>query len=317
MRSRTRSDARRKGDERAATARVGYRRGMTGTDWPTLEELTPRARALLEGAIDIHVHASPDPDAARRLDARALARLARRAGMAGLVLKSHEYPTAPLAWALAGEAAPLTLYGGLSLDHGVGGLNPEAVRVSLRIGAKVVWMPTFDAAQWREYRPASQARTGPALRVLDADGRLLPEVMTILDMISAHDAVLASGHLSVEETLVLLREARLRSIRCVVTHAAFWFPVEAQRTLAAMGAYIEQCAMPSFAEGGDAAFEQVAEQVRAVGVEHVILSTDLGQAQNPAPPIGLGMWADYFVMSGFSEEDVGRMLRENPATLLG
>ncbi len=291
---------------------------MTATsDWPTLDELTPRARALLDGAIDIHVHAAPDPDAARRLDARALVHRARRAGMAGLVLKSHEYPTAPLAWALAGEVEPLRVYGGLSLDHGVGGLNPEAVRVSLRIGAKVVWMPTFDAAQWRAYRPSSQSRTGPALRVLDADGRLLPEVMTILDMIGAHDAVLASGHLSVEETLVLMREARGRAIRSVVTHAAFWFPVDAQRELAGMGAYIEQCAMPSFGPGGDEAFEQVAAQVRAVGPEHVILSTDLGQAPNPDPPVGLGMWADYFVMSGFAEDDVRRMVRDNPATLLG
>jgi hypothetical protein len=290
---------------------------MASADWPTLDELTPRARTLLEGAIDIHVHASPDPDAARRLDARALVRLARRAGMGGLVLKSHEYPTAPLAWALAAEASPMAVYGALSLDHGVGGLNPEAVRVSLRIGAKVVWRPTFDAAQWRTYRPASRSRTGAPLRVLDDDGRLLPSVVAILDLIAEHDAVLASGHLSVDETLVLVHEARARGVRCVVTHAAFWFPIEAQRTLAGMGAYIEQCAMPSFGEDGDAAFELVAEQVRAVGAEHVILSTDLGQAQNPAPPIGLGMWADYFVSAGFAPEDVQRMLRDNPAALLG
>ena len=124
--------------------------------------------------MDVHVHASPDPDAARRLDAHALVRLAQRAGMGGLVLKSHEYPTAPLTWALADEAAPLRLWGGLALDHGVGGLNPEAVRISLSIGAKVVWMPTFDAAQWRAYRPSSQSRSGVPLRVLDDDGSPAP-----------------------------------------------------------------------------------------------------------------------------------------------
>ena len=101
---------------------------MTATDWPALDEIPERARALLEGAIDVHVHASPDPDAARRMDARALVRLAKRAGMGGLVLKSHEYPTAPLTWALAEEAAPLRLWGAVALDHGVRDVDEPLVR---------------------------------------------------------------------------------------------------------------------------------------------------------------------------------------------
>lgn len=290
---------------------------MTASDWPSLDDIPERARALLEGAVDVHVHASPDPDAARRLDARALVRLAKRAGMGGLVLKSHEYPTAPLTWALADEAAPLRLWGGLALDHGVGGLNAEAVRISLRIGAKVVWMPTFDAAQWRTYRPASQSRTGVPLHVLDGDGRLLPVVHDILDLIREHDAVLASGHLSVEETHALMTAARERGIRSIVTHAAFWFPVEAQQAIAALGVSIEQVGGPIFGVHGDHVFADVVRQVRAVGPAHVILSTDLGQAPNPDPPVGFALWADRFLDVGFTEADVRRMVRDNPLALLG
>ncbi len=282
----------------------------------SLDEPGEQARELLRGAVDIHVHAAPDPYTDRKLDARALLIQAKAAGMRGLVLKSHEYPTQPLAWALGSEIGGISVYGGLSLDHAVGGLNPEAVSVSLRLGARVIWMPTFDAEQWRRYRGEQVHSAGPGIVVLDEGGSLLPVCNEILDLIEEHDAVLASGHLSVEETAALLGESRRRGIRSVITHASFWIPVEVQRELAEAGAYIEQCAITSQGERGDEAFETIAEQVRAVGPEHVILSTDLGQAANPEPPLGFGLWIERFLGAGFSAADVGRMARENPVALL-
>ena len=216
----------------------------------TLTDLPEPVRALLRGAIDMHVHASPDPYTARRLDALALAQQAREAGMAGLVLKSHEYPTQPLAWAVGAAVPEVQIWGGVALDHGVGGLNPEAVRVSLAMGARVVWMPTFDAAHWRRFRNIHDAR-GEGLSVLDPEGRLVPACQAVLDLIAEHDAVLASGHLSTVETVTLFREARARGIRCLVTHASFWVPVDAQRDLAALGVQIEQCMIATLGEGGD------------------------------------------------------------------
>ncbi len=282
----------------------------------SLDELGEQARELLRGAVDIHVHAAPDPYTDRRLDARALLIQAKAAGMRGLVLKSHEYPTQPLAWALGSEIGGISVYGGLSLDYGVGGLNPEAVSVSLRLGARVIWMPTFDAEQWRRYGGEQVHSAGPGIVVLDERGSLLPVCHEILDLIDEHDAVLASGHLSVEETAALLGESRRRGIRSVITHASFWIPVEVQRELAEAGAYIEQCAITSQGEHGDGAFETVAEQVRAVGPEHVILSTDLGQADNPPPPLGFGSWIERFLGARFTAAEVGRMVHENPMALL-
>ena len=290
---------------------------MAATTEPTLSDLSDAARELLRGAIDIHVHADPDPYADRKLDAREVVARAKEAGLAGVVLKSHEYPTQPLAWALNQEFEGIRVYGALSLDHGVGGLNPEAVQVSMRIGATVCWMPTFDSIAWQQFRPGGHHSPQPGITVLDSDGALLPVVHEVLDALAEHDGVLASGHLSTDETLALVTESRRRGIRTVVTHASFWIEVEAQQRMAALGAYIEQCAIAIVGPERVGDWPEILEQVRTLGAEHVILSSDHGQAPNPEPVVALGTWYERFMEAGFSQAEVGRMGRENPAALLG
>lgn len=283
----------------------------------TLAELREDSRALLRGAIDVHVHASPDPYAERRMDARELVQAAREAGLAALVIKSHEYPTQALAWALGQEFDGITVYGAIALDHAVGGLNPDALDAALRIGTRVVWWPTFDAAWSRDTFGRWYAKAD-AIRVLDDRGALVPVCHTLLDLMAEHGATLCSGHLDPAETLALVTESRRRGIRSVVSHAtSFHIPLEVQRELAARGAFIEQCSVNSFREGGDAAFEAIAVDVRAVGPEHVVLSTDLGQAANPAPPVGFGSWIERFLDAGFTTDEVRRMVQQNPAAVLG
>ena len=283
----------------------------------SLEELSDAARELLRGAVDIHAHSAPDPHMERRTDARELVRLAREADMGGLVLKSHDYPTQPLAWALDAEFDGIDVYGGLALDHGVGGLNPDAVDVSLSIGARVVWMPTFDAANWRARTSMAFSR-GEGISVIDDAGKLLPACHDILDLIAEHDAVLASGHISPQETLVLLREARGKGVRSVITHASFTdIPLEVQHELAELGCFIEHCGLAAFRADDGEAVRSIAEQIRAVGTEHIIVSTDLGQASNPPPPIGMGIWLQCLLDEGFDATTVGQMVRDNPRRLLG
>ena len=289
---------------------------MTATGEPTLEALSDRARGLLQGALDIHVHADPDPYAERKADFATTVARAREAGLAGLVLKSHEYPTQPLAWTLDREFSGIDVYGGVALDWGVGGLNPEAVEITLRTGGKVVWMPTFDALHWRGYRPGGFNSPQEPITVLDKDGKLLPVCHDILDVIASHDAVLASGHLSPEETAPLLGEALSRGMRCVITHASFWTPVELQQEIVSKGGYIEQCAIAVAGEDGEEAWPDLLRQVREVGAERVILSSDHGQASNPEPVAALGLFGERFVEAGFSGAEVRRMLSENPAGLL-
>lgn len=282
-----------------------------------LKEVPERARALLDGAIDAHVHAAPDPFTIRRTDSRELVQMAAATRMGGLVLKSHDYPTQPLAWALQEETPGFRVYGALSLDQGNGGINPEAVEVSLTMGATVVWMPTFDSVTSRARAVGGREWRTPPVEVVDDQGALLPAVHEVLDCIKAHGAVLASGHLNGDETLTLMKEARGRGIRSVITHASMWIPVEVQQETARLGGYVEHCAIAATRDNGDEVVADIARQIRVTGTEQVVLSTDLGQETNPIPPVGFGHWIERFLAADFSEDEVRRMVKQNPAEVLG
>lgn len=291
---------------------------MTALPHPqSLDDLTEDARTLLQGAIDIHAHAAPDPFAERKLDARELVRDSRDAGLAAVVIKSHEYPTQPLAWALASEFPDITIHGAIALDHPVGGLNPDALETALRIGTRVVWMPTFDSA-WSRERFGRWNSKAEGMTVLDPSGALIPVVHELLELIATHNATLCTGHLSPEETRATVAAARQRDIRTIVTHAtSFFIPLEVQHEASALGAYIEQCGNNIFREGGTDACANMLAEARAVGPEHVILSTDLGQATNPHPTVGFGAWIQVALDAGFTRDEVARMVQANPATALG
>lgn len=268
--------------------------------------------SVWNGSIDIHVHAGPDPVAARRYDAYEMAVAAKNAGMRAVIFKSHEYPTVPVAYILNKLVADFTVFGAISLDHEVGGLNPAALEASAKMGAAKVWMPTFAADYW------STTRYGrPGIKVTDEKGALLPIVYDILDVVEQYGMILGTGHLSTEEQLELVRVARARDLKTVVTHADMWIPVDAQIEMARLGAYIEHavigCMPASF--GWDT--RQVAEAVRDVGPEFSILSTDLGQTDNPAPAEGLRMFIAAMLREEFSTEQVSMMVKGNPGGLLG
>src|SRR5438105_12956751 len=101
----------------------------------------------LTGAADLHCHFGPDAHRERSVDAMEAARDAAAAGHAAVVLKSHDYPTAALAAVVDGLVRGVRVLGGICCDREVGGLNPAAVEVALRPGAKIVWLPTLTSYQ--------------------------------------------------------------------------------------------------------------------------------------------------------------------------
>lgn len=278
----------------------------------TLDDLNHDARELLNGAIDLHAHAAPDPFAERKMDARELVAAASEAGMAGVILKSHEYPTQPLAWALDSEFDGIEVHGAIALDHAVGGLNPDALETALRIGTRVVWMPTFDSVWSRDTFGRFNSKASP-ITILNETGDLKPVIHELLDLIFDHSALLCTGHLSPAETSLLVETARERDIRTIVTHAtAFGIPLEVQQRAAELGAFIEQCGNVLFRSDPEEPTNAIIDEVTAVGAEHIVLSTDLGQADNPPPPFGFGLWIQCFLEAGFSNADVIRMVQQNP-----
>ncbi len=276
------------------------------------QEFNDTVESIWRGSIDIHVHAAPDPVAARRMDALEMARAARQAGMRAVIFKSHEYPTTPVAHILNRIVEGFTVFGAVSLDYDVGGLNPAALETSARMGAAKVWMPTFSADYW------STTRTNrPGIKVLDERANLIPVVHDILDIVASFDMILGTGHLWAEEQLALVKAARQKNIKTIVTHADMWIPVEMQVEMAGMGAFIEHAYIGCMPAHGYYTADQVAESIRAAGPSASILSTDFGQAHNPAPAEGLRMFIAAMLWAGFSPDDVARMAKHNPAGLLG
>ena len=210
------------------------------------------------------------------------------------------------------------LYGEITLDWAVGGLNPHAVQAELLLGGRMVFMPTFHAQNSRVRTNFKEHPVGgPGISILGPDGRLLPAVHDILDLVKSFDAVLATGHLSAQESYVLADEGIRRGVTMLLTHPDSLtenIPLEWQRELAARGAYVEKCWLNVLK--GAVTEREVCRRALAVGPERCVLTTDLGQAGNPSPVEGMADFALSLSANGCSDAQIRRMLRENPRTLL-
>jgi hypothetical protein len=272
---------------------------------------------FLEGAADLHVHSSPDVDP-RRYDDFDLAREAARAGMSAVLIKSHQNSTVERAILVSKVVPAIRVFGGLVLNETVGGLNPAAVELALRLGARQIWMPTRSARNHR--RCHDQGESG--ITVFDAAGEILPEVDRILELMAGTDCILGTGHLSPEESVALIRRARNAGVRHIlVTHPewkATFFPVGLQRELAAVpGVMFERCYVSTTHRCGFTPMETIAGAIAEVGVASTVLSTDLGQPDTPPPAAGLRLYAEALRACGFSVDELRRMMAENPGRLLG
>lgn len=276
--------------------------------------VSPSLAQTLAGAIDMHAHSDPD-GTARSIDAIDLARLAKSRGMRAIVLKNHYEPTASLAYVVRKEVPGIEVFGGISLDLTVGGVNPAAVDWMTKVkGAygRVVWMPTFDS----EHQVTSSGQQRPFARVAKS-GELVPEVKQVIAIIAKNNLVLETGHSSPAEALMLIREARRQGVQNILVTHAMSAPVNMSipemQEAAKLGAYIE---LVWVKPGSDAAKAYV-KAIREVGPEFCVLSSDLGQATTPLHPDGLLALYEYLHGQGFSVNEIDRMAKINPAKLLG
>ena len=273
-------------------------------------------QAQLEGMIDLHVHAAPDSDA-RSVNAIETAQVARRHGMRALLFKNHYTHTASLAYLVSQVVRDIEVYGGITLNRAVGGINPLAVEYMADTTGglgRVVWMPTRDS----EYGHLTNSEN-PAHVAISRDGELLPVVLEVLDLIAQRDLALATGHSSPEESMLLIRAARARGIeRIIVTHPfspSVAMTAETQREASRLGALLEYPI--SLALGGDERFDQFVAQLREVGPENVALSTDLGQPGNPVHADGLNVIVGRLMEAGITQTEIDVMTMRNPARFLG
>ena len=274
--------------------------------------------STLKSAIDIHVHSLPD-DRPRSVDAIAAARQARDRGMRAIVLKNHYESTAGLVHLVRTLVPGIEVFGGIDLNLTVGGINPAAVEHMTKVTGgwgRIVWMPTFDAEN--QVRFSKENR--PFVSV-SRNGVLIPEVRQVITLIAKHNLILATGHSSSQEGLLLLREARAQGVqRIVVTHAInppIEMTVAQMQDAAKMGAFIEFVGSTPVSPDAAERYDRFAAAIRQIGPDVVILSSDLGQMGNPLPADGFGAFLVAMRARGFSEPEIDRMARQNPARLLG
>jgi uncharacterized protein DUF6282 len=279
----------------------------------------PAATAgVLTEAIDTHVHADPD-SAPRLMDGLQVASLARSRGMRGLVLKNHYESTAGLAY-LARKAAPgLEVFGGIVLNLTVGGLNVAAVEQMTGVSGgwgRIVWMPTVDAEN--QVRYSKEVR--PFVSVVRG-GALSQEAKAIVALVAKHQLILATGHLSPAEGLMVLEEARRQGVaRTFVTHAMnapVSMNVAEMKRAASLGALIEFVGGGALSPDAATRLDLFADAIRQVGPKFCVLASDLGRKGNPAPADGFAMFLGAMRARGFTDGEIVMMSRVNPARLLG
>jgi hypothetical protein len=306
---------------------------VTDQESKSTVSISEKAWKALEGAYDLHVHVAPDI-IERSIDDIGLAREFFAHRMRGFVLKSHYIPTTERAAVVTKAVPGVIAYGAITLNHSIGGLNPVAIEIAGRGGCKMVWMPTVDAANetagrnpggkhlpfWAKIQ-LELAATGispPPISVLYQDGTITGPARSCLELISKHEMVLATGHLSRKEIYKLVETSREMGLRrVIVTHAEFPsqnLSTREQVELAEAGAYIEHCFTTM--HSGKAPWDSVIASIRQVGAHRCVLSTDLGQPVNPPVVEGFAMFAQRLLEAGFSVDELRAMTVDNPAALL-
>jgi hypothetical protein len=289
------------------------------------------ADELIKGAVDLHYHSAPSPFP-RKLDPAEAARHYAEAGFRAVVLKSHHHNTVMDVLSIKStvlDRLDLEVYGGIALNGTVGGLNPRAVELCLRMGGKIVWFPTMASIAHIEHHaggvqsafPTATLKLMPEapISVFDEGGRLKPEVHEIIALIREEDAILASGHLPPPEVFALFEAARRAGVeRLVVQHPDFVLGIthDDARRLAAMGAYIEH-SLVLYYPGREWPISRLKDWVQVVGPERTTLGSDVGQATSPSPAEAFAEVSRRLIESGVSERDVRRMISDNPGGLLG
>ena len=287
---------------------------------------------LLHGAVDIHVHNAPDIYP-RIQDHIETAESARAAGFRAICLKSHNFPTVQLAAAANQRVPEIDVFGSLVCNHHVGGVNPVAVEAALKYGARQIFMPTVDSANHEhlvgfvgQHGKGLMVKGGlskytealPRIRLLDDDDKLRPEVDIILDMIHDAGVILNFGHISFNEMVPLIAAGKKHGIKKLVVDHPFFskLDIQQQQTLAEHGVFVNYTAGELLPRWWRVSITDFADAIRQIGPKRMLLSSDCGQLHNPPETEGIRMMCQLLIEEGFSDEDIKRMMHQNPADLI-
>ncbi len=286
---------------------------------------------MLKGTIDTHVHFAPHGSTHANTDVLSLSALAVKAGMCGLVLKCNTFPSVGFAYLAQKMYPDLNVFGGIVINHQIGGFNAVAIESALKFGegitgkyCRFVCLPTFTAENDVLYH----RRNIEPLHCLDRQGRVIDSLKRIFDLMASSDQVLMTGHLAERELFPVIEQAQATGVQKIVVphplNPVVNLSLTAQKQLAQKGVYLQQCCVETYPYfhkkyGTGLSMEDLVEAIRAVGVAHTIVATDLGAdpGMNPNPVQGFQEYLGQLNDRGFTDEELRSMSIDNPSKLLG
>lgn len=288
---------------------------------------------ILVGTIDVHAHQGPDK-IPRPFDFLDAARYAKFRGMRGLVFKMHGGSTAVQAYIARKEVPGLEAFGLIDLNWTFGGMNPAAVEYFASISmpgappegyGRVVMMGSDDTVAQLQ----ATKSTKPPMYVAK-NGQVVPEAKAVIAMIKQKNLSMTTGHNSAADALLLMKEAiaqGINPVRLSVTHANYTpapaMTVDEMKRFAALGTFVELCSSteraftPEQQKALDGKNDDLADAIKQVGADHIIMETDVGQLGNEWHPDALAAFIRNMRARGVSAADTDKMTKENPAKFLG
>ncbi|MDF2441818.1 MAG: hypothetical protein JWR01_21 [Subtercola sp.] len=285
---------------------------------------------VLEGSVDLHCHSGPSPFP-RRFDHVEASYDGARIGMRAMLVKSHHHNTVMDLLAMGPwlKDAPTPMYGGIALNSQVGGINPSAVAMSLKMGGRCVWGPTFSSAQHIAFHESGDGFPTSGLNmpekeesIFDASGDVSADTRLVTQIVAEADALITGGHMDPVSIKALFETAKESGVRrLLVNHPDFIVNATEQdiEDFVALGAYIEHSIGMYDPKNKDISWpiQRLVDWIDRVGPERTTLGSDLGQIGNPLPVDGFIYVVEQLLEHGVPEKSVRRMIAGNTAFLLG
>lgn len=290
--------------------------------------MSGRFHYLLQDAVELHVHSYPSIFSRKQTDWE-LIEDAKKAKMSAIVLKSHESQTVDRAALIQEKESSINIFGGLVCNYFTGGLSPSVVETAIRLGAKVIWMPTLSTKEHQRYfknkktklyQGKEKVNHSESISILDENKELLDEVHEILSLIAEANIILATGHLSAEEVNVLVNAAIEHKIeKILIQHVDLGIApisIEQQLELANKGCILEKCYLACAEDFNSISKKEMAESIKKIGADNCVMVTDFGQAHNIAPIKAFSNFVEDMLNEGVSESSIRKMIVNNPKQLL-
>ena len=309
-----------------------YKKGVIGRGVTINEQLVDQ---LLRGSIHIHEHGGSEP-IPRMYDEFDMAINATKAGVRAIVIKTHYTPSSGRTklvqrfideWAKQHELESVKVYGGVCLNYPVGGLNPAAVRASSGFpNAKFVWLPSLDSHHAGAITKGAttgslQDAKESGIRLLDHNGEILPELRQVLEVIAERDLILTLGHYSAHDRLKVFEEAQKMGVKRILADHPIEYhskgTIEDLKVLARKGIYYGMYALTCLVIPPAEGPHYPARMFQELPKDYFVIGSDCGSTAGIPHVEGIRWMIRYMIHNDISVADIERMLKKNPARLLG